>query len=405
MSRISPYLYIDENNLAKLSTANAFTVGGHTIASEEIGVVPLVLKGASGQTGALQQWQEFGTTPSQVNSTGQFRIRTFANSFGFTALGVGAGASTELGIVVRGAASQSADMVEIHDNSANILAGISATGRIVSGVSQTTSLGSLLLGAVNTVAQQLGVVARETTTVGAVIRGASGQSANLTEWQNSGGVALATLASNGNFSAIQLNTANLYASLREENSGGFLRLTKQTAIGATLATNQAKIYLRDGTTAGTLKLVVRAGASGVEETLFDNLDQTGTSTIAIGSGVRATDATVATGSVGLGYMGLPQNATTTGSYTVVAADAGKHIYASANRTVTINSNANLALPIGTTLTFIAGAGATMTIAITTDTMYLAGAGTTGSRTLAAHGIATAVKTTATTWLISGNGLT
>jgi hypothetical protein len=38
-------------------------------------------------------------------------------------------------------------------------------------------------------------------------------------------------------------------------------------------------------------------------------------------------------------------------------------------------------------------------------MYLAGAGTTGSRTLAAHGIATAVKTTSTTWLISGNGLT
>jgi hypothetical protein len=115
--------------------------------------------------------------------------------------------------------------------------------------------------------------------------------------------------------------------------------------------------------------------------------------------------TTASATTGLGYMGLPQNATTSGSYTVVAADAGKHIYASATRTVTIDSNTNLALPIGTTLTFISGLGATMTIAITTDTMYLAGAGTTGSRTLAAHGIATAVKTTSTTWLISGNGLT
>jgi hypothetical protein len=104
-------------------------------------------------------------------------------------------------------------------------------------------------------------------------------------------------------------------------------------------------------------------------------------------------------------MGIPQNATTTGAYTVLAADAGKHIYASATRTVTINSNANLALPIGTTLTFIAGSGATMTIAITTDTMYLAGPGTTGSRTLAPFGIATAVKLTSTTWIISGNGLT
>ena len=117
------------------------------------------------------------------------------------------------------------------------------------------------------------------------------------------------------------------------------------------------------------------------------------------------DATTTTAARGVGYMGLPQNATTTGSYTIVAGDAGGHIYASATRTVTIPANGLVAFPIGTTLTFIAGAGATMTIAITTDTMYLAGSGTTGSRTLAAYGIATAVKTTATTWLISGNGLT
>jgi len=194
---------------AKLATANAFTVGGHVISAEAIGVIPMVLKGASGQTASLQQWQEFSTTPSQVNSTGQFRIRTFANSVGFTALGVGAGASTELGIVVRGASSQSADMIEIHDNSANILAGISATGRIVSGVSQTTSLGSLLLGTVNTVAQQLAVVARETTTVGAVIRGAASATADLTQWQNSGGTALASVSNAGVINAAQFLTTGL----------------------------------------------------------------------------------------------------------------------------------------------------------------------------------------------------
>jgi hypothetical protein len=38
-------------------------------------------------------------------------------------------------------------------------------------------------------------------------------------------------------------------------------------------------------------------------------------------------------------------------------------------------------------------------------MYLAGAGTTGSRTLAAYGVATAIKVTSTSWIISGNGLT
>jgi hypothetical protein len=61
-------------------------------------------------------------------------------------------------------------------------------------------------------------------------------------------------------------------------------------------------------------------------------------------------------------------------------------------------------PVGTTITFINMIN-TVTIAITTDTMYLAGAGTTGSRTLAAYGMATAVKVTSTSWIISGNGLT
>ena len=47
----------------------------------------------------------------------------------------------------------------------------------------------------------------------------------------------------------------------------------------------------------------------------------------------------------------------------------------------------------------------VTIAIDTDTMYLAKDGTTGSRSLAIYGSATAIKMTATTWLISGSALT
>ena len=49
-----------------------------------------------------------------------------------------------------------------------------------------------------------------------------------------------------------------------------------------------------------------------------------------------------------------------------------------------------------------GAGA---VAITTDTMYLSSAGTTGTRTLAAYGVAKAIKVTSTSWIISGTGLT
>ena len=47
----------------------------------------------------------------------------------------------------------------------------------------------------------------------------------------------------------------------------------------------------------------------------------------------------------------------------------------------------------------------VTIAITSDDMYLAKEGTTGSRSLAQYGMATALKIGSTKWLISGNGLT
>jgi len=68
-------------------------------------------------------------------------------------------------------------------------------------------------------------------------------------------------------------TNNLYATLSEESAGGRLRLTKATAIMTNPGANLAKIYLRDGTNAGTLKLVIRAGAAGAETTILDNIPQ------------------------------------------------------------------------------------------------------------------------------------
>ena len=125
----------------------------------------------------------------------------------------------------------------------------------------------------------------------------------------------------------------------------------------------------------------------------------------------ATDKSVTpsnlTGASIYGYM--PQNSKSA-AYTLVASDQSKHIFhPSADttpRTWTIPANASVAFPVGTTVTFINqnGAGA-ITIAITSDTLRLAGAGTTGSRTLAANGVATAVKVTSTEWIISGTGLT
>jgi hypothetical protein len=116
--------------------------------------------------------------------------------------------------------------------------------------------------------------------------------------------------------------------------------------------------------------------------------------------------TTATPANGVGYIGMPVSAVT-GTGTLTIADAGKLVYVTAaSQTVTIPANGSVAFPIGTAVTFIAGPSATtVLIAITTDTMYLGGTGTTGTRTLAAYGMATAVKVAATTWFINGTGLT
>lgn len=111
----------------------------------------------------------------------------------------------------------------------------------------------------------------------------------------------------------------------------------------------------------------------------------------------------------IGYLNIPQNSQSA-AYTLVLADAGKHIYhPSADttaRTWTIPANSSVAFPVGTAITFVNDTSAgTITIAITSDTLVLAGAGTTGSRTLAANGMATAIKITSTRWMISGSGLT
>ena len=96
-------------------------------------------------------------------------------------------------------------------------------------------------------------------------------------------------------------------------------------------------------------------------------------------------------------------------YTTVLADSGKHVlHPSADttaRTFTIPANSSVAYPIGSSVTFInQNSAGILTIAITSDTMRLAAEGTTGNRTLAADGIATAIKITATEWLISGTAL-
>lgn len=109
----------------------------------------------------------------------------------------------------------------------------------------------------------------------------------------------------------------------------------------------------------------------------------------------------------VGFRNIPQNIQNA-NYTAVLSDSAKHVLhgngAGAGHTHTIPANASVAYDIGTTITFINRDSNVVSIAITTDTLILANSVLTGTRTLAQNGIATAIKVAATTWMISGPGV-
>jgi hypothetical protein len=115
--------------------------------------------------------------------------------------------------------------------------------------------------------------------------------------------------------------------------------------------------------------------------------------------VTGNTATVTSANYTIGYRDLPQITTFS---TLTGQDGGKHYYGSG--TITIPTNASVALAIGTAILVIASASTTISPAGGV-TLILAGAGTTGARTLAQYGQASLVKVASDTWYISGTGLT
>ncbi len=181
-------------------------------------------------------------------------------------------------------------------------------------------------------------------------------------------------------------------------SGGLVQKTSPTlttpVLGVATATSINKVTFTAPAVSATL-------------TLADGKTLTASNTLTL-VGTDGTTLTFPAASATIGYLDIPQNSQST-NYTLVLTDNGKHIYHPAgdanSRTFTIPANASVAFPIGASVSFINRSANSCTIAITTDTLTLAGTGTTGSRTLAQYGIATAVKITATEWIISGVGLT
>ena len=213
-------------------------------------------------------------------------------------------------------------------------------------------------------------------------------------------------------------------------------LVNASVTGLTDAPNDANTYgrhalawvqilpLSGGTMTGPLILQSGTAALGdapSDGSTYGRLNATWTKVLALAGGtltgalILQADPVTALGAATKQYVDgkvgtpgiIPENSQSA-NYTLVLGDAGQFIYHPATdnnaRTFTIPANASVAYTIGTVISFVNMIN-TVTIAITTDTMTLAGTGTTGSRTLAANGTCTAIKIGTTAWIISGSGLT
>ena len=251
------------SDLAKVSGGNSFT-GAQSITGTS-DAVQLLVKGNSTQTNVLQEWRNSSNTLlGSMSNGGIFYAAgngTFGTATSLARITAQIGTASNIGVIVKGAASQTGNLQEWRNSADSILSRVNSSGNFL--------MPSLV---VNYDAQ---ITAGAATVVPLLVKGAASQSANLQEWQNSAGTVLTRVESTGNL-VVPGTTGALSSGtfiLGSRNSGGELTLVRETAATSNPGANLARIYFRDGTNAGTLKLVVRAGAAGAETTILDNIPQ------------------------------------------------------------------------------------------------------------------------------------
>jgi len=204
----------------------------------------------------------------------------------------------------------------------------------------------------------------------------------------------AIYAISGTTIAFNLQVGGSHPFLIQTNTGSWANITTANLIHVSTSGVVSTGSAAQGQTSGTLYWKIPISVSGTFRYICQNhSSMVGSITVSPKNNI--------------GYLNIPQNSQSA-AYVLTLADAGKHIFHPADdvfaRTYTIPANSSVAYPIGTALAFINMTLQVVTIAIDTDTLYLSGTGTTGSRTLAQYGSASAIKITATSWLIAGSGL-
>ena len=163
------------------ATLNTSTLFDATATSSLISTTPLKVVGLSGQTANLQEWQSStGIVYARISSSGNFswspNSASLLNSGNGSIIAVTSNAAS-VASIVRGAASQTANLQEWQDSGGNVVAAMNVSGSLASNFLRPTASAS--------------------TSTPIVVKAAASQTADLQQWQSSTGAVLSDINSAG----------------------------------------------------------------------------------------------------------------------------------------------------------------------------------------------------------------
>ena len=283
----SSNLIVDSTVVPYLANANTFTASPQQITVNAAGNKGLIIKGAPSQTNNLQEWQNSaGTVLANVLSNGGMYVGGGLAVLGqYGSLGtlyVNPNVATTTAMIVRGAASQTADLQEWQNSAGTILGGANALAQTYTG---STSPILVTTGGATTAASGTGTTATITTT-------------------SAHGLAVGDLVTVAGVTPTGYNGTAIVTVVGSTTTFSYLNATTgaQTVAGTVSAPAQSSVTARS---LGTIPLVVRS-ASGASNTTFAQqwLDGTGAVVASInGNGNGNFNALNTASTVGIGNAG------------------------------------------------------------------------------------------------------
>ena len=212
-----------------------------------------------------------------------------------------------------------------------------------------------------------------------------------------------------NSNGITLTGTNL--NLVDDNDNDLVTISNVGNItfngSSTLSLNGGFYVNTVGTNNGNANMVNYVGGAFVYgPALTDYAGNISANTISATGNITANNFVGNTAGYAIGYRDIPQLSLSANT-TIATTDAGKHYYStqSTDYILTIANNASQGFQIGAAISVVNQGTGNITVAQGSGvTLYLAGNGTSGNRTVSTFGMATLIKVDTDTWFINGTGV-